>query len=159
MDAGSQGCELLPRLASMLPRSFQCVAFAKHVYMNLIKLILSNIVVMEPSTILQRWWLFQSSTSVEVPTVSTYTWCDGVIDCPQGDDEYYCKGVFCPPGYLKCKGSKICVNQNHICDGEVNCMFYGEDELQCFKRTTMSSVAYAQWQMYIVWEPTYEEGT
>lgn len=62
--------------------------------------------------------------------------CDGVIDCPQGDDEEKChqqtvstKSIrSCPLGHYDCTRSDICVPLSSVCDGRIDCPF-GDDEL------------------------------
>ena len=59
--------------------------------------------------------------------------CDGVVDCPGGEDEGSCneKPLLCP-GFLRCRGGG-CVHPVHICDGYIDCLELGEDELYCTK--------------------------
>ena len=56
--------------------------------------------------------------------------CDGILDCPDGEDEHGCTGYYCP-GRLMCKGLQICVDRKYICDGVVDCLLYGDDEAYC----------------------------
>ena len=56
--------------------------------------------------------------------------CDGVADCPSGDDEDNCILLSCP-GMLKCKLEKICIRSNEQCDGYAHCSLSGDDELHC----------------------------
>ena len=56
--------------------------------------------------------------------------CDGILDCPDGEDEHSCTGHHCP-GRLMCKGLQICVDSKYICDGIVDCLLYGDDEIHC----------------------------
>ena len=56
--------------------------------------------------------------------------CDGILDCPDGEDEHNCTGYHCP-GRLMCKGLQICVDNKYICDGVVDCLLYGDDEVHC----------------------------
>ena len=56
--------------------------------------------------------------------------CDGILDCPDGEDEHNCTGYHCP-GRLMCKGLQICVDSKYICDGIVDCLLYGDDEVHC----------------------------
>ena len=56
--------------------------------------------------------------------------CDGVRHCALGDDERNCS-VFACPGFLRCPVEGICVHENQICDGKMDCRLSGEDELYC----------------------------
>ena len=60
--------------------------------------------------------------------------CDGITDCPLGDDESGCvsSNLTCP-GFLKCKGGQ-CVHLTHVCDGKYDCPLVGEDELHCDRK-------------------------
>ncbi len=56
--------------------------------------------------------------------------CDGVVDCPFGDDEQTCDNYHCK-NMLQCKDKyMICVHPTNICDGITHCQA-GEDELYC----------------------------
>ena len=55
--------------------------------------------------------------------------CDGIIDCPNADDEMFCTNLSCP-GHLKCFSVDYCVPPWEICDGVSHCPF-GEDENFC----------------------------
>ena len=59
--------------------------------------------------------------------VPTYKVCNGVQDCPYGDDEIACPVLACS-NMLQC--GQTCVHPNEICDGSMQCE-YGEDELIC----------------------------
>jgi hypothetical protein len=50
--------------------------------------------------------------------------CDGIPDCPNGDDE-----TDCTTGYFTCKGGQN-IPQKWVCDGVVDCPS-GEDEAGC----------------------------
>ena len=62
--------------------------------------------------------------------VAVYMLCDGVADCPQGDDEEHCDHISCP-GLLHCKDENICVHPLNICDGVMECLLSGDDEHLC----------------------------
>ena len=53
--------------------------------------------------------------------------CNGVIDCPYGEDEKDCEKLSYP-NTLKCKRDNICVHFNNINDGIVDCPAYEDDE-------------------------------
>ena len=59
--------------------------------------------------------------------VPTHKVCNGVQDCPYGDDEVMCPVLACT-NMLKC--GQTCVHPSQICDGTMQCEF-GEDELAC----------------------------
>lgn len=60
------------------------------------------------------------------------------MDCKRADDEDECPvqcevGQFACPLHKNMSNAHICVNQKHICDGQLNCP-NGEDEKNCPKR-------------------------
>ena len=59
--------------------------------------------------------------------VPTYKVCNGVQDCPYGDDEIMCPVLTCV-NMLRC--GQRCVHPSEVCDGTVHCDL-GEDELAC----------------------------
>ena len=59
--------------------------------------------------------------------VPTYKVCNGVQDCPYGDDEVMCPVLACS-NMLQC--GQTCVHPSEICDGTMQCE-YGADELAC----------------------------
>ena len=59
--------------------------------------------------------------------VPTHKVCNGVQDCPYGDDEAMCPVLACS-NMLQC--GQTCIHPNQICDGTMQCEF-GEDELAC----------------------------
>ena len=56
--------------------------------------------------------------------------CDGIRDCPSGEDETSCDQFSCR-GYIKCKDSHQCIHLNDICDGVVQCLDHMDDEMFC----------------------------
>ena len=56
--------------------------------------------------------------------------CDGVKDCPTGQDEEQCGELSCE-GYFQCKGSRLCLHLNYLCDGVVDCAVHRDDEQFC----------------------------
>ena len=56
--------------------------------------------------------------------------CDGIKDCPTGQDEDHCKEFDCQ-GYFQCKGMQLCLHLNYVCDGVIDCLLYNDDELHC----------------------------
>ena len=57
--------------------------------------------------------------------------CNGVIDCPEGEDEAFCPLTRCPPSYYKCKGDTQCLHLENFCDGKTHCSLHGDDEKAC----------------------------
>ena len=55
--------------------------------------------------------------------------CDGVIDCPTGDDEASCVDFKCP-GHMRCSGVSFCVPPHEVCDGIAHCPRQ-DDEKYC----------------------------
>lgn len=68
--------------------------------------------------------------------------CDGVVDCPQGDDEQECThhkhgdqvnkedSRGCDIGFYECSKSDVCLPLSLVCDGHPDCPFQ-DDELSC----------------------------
>ena len=54
--------------------------------------------------------------------------CDGVVDCPDADDEE-CENMACP-GHLRCYDTNYCVPPSEICDGIEHCPG-NDDEYFC----------------------------
>ena len=55
--------------------------------------------------------------------------CNGVKDCPYGEDEIKCDHFSCPM-YYRCRGSSVCLHPTHVCDGWPQCP-QRDDELLC----------------------------
>ena len=55
--------------------------------------------------------------------------CDGVIDCPDGEDEMNCSLIICPQ-HLQCVTTRNCVPPWEICDGTNHCL-ERDDERFC----------------------------
>ena len=55
--------------------------------------------------------------------------CNGVFDCPLHEDEAGCDSYTCP-GFYRCRGSRVCVHPDHVCDGVPHCP-QRDDELLC----------------------------
>jgi len=56
--------------------------------------------------------------------------CNGVRDCPFGEDETNCSSSMLCPGLFRCQ-SGWCVHPNYICDGHVHCGIEADDEVLC----------------------------
>ena len=70
---------------------------------------------------------YKCSNSYCIPM---HTVCDGVKDCPQGEDEDHCSEFVCK-GYMRCKGMNLCLHPNYLCNGAIECTKYGDDEVLC----------------------------
>ena len=57
--------------------------------------------------------------------------CDGVVDCPESEDESSCLNIYCP-GMIKCRGETKCVPAWNICDGRSDCQLNRDDEANCY---------------------------
>ena len=62
--------------------------------------------------------------------IPMHTVCDGVKDCPQGEDEDQCSEFVCE-GYMRCRGMNLCLHPNYLCNGAIECTMYGDDEVLC----------------------------
>ena len=58
--------------------------------------------------------------------------CNGVPECPHGDDELKCTSWECPR-MLRCSAENICVHPVEVCDGILHCPISGDDEAFCPK--------------------------
>ena len=56
--------------------------------------------------------------------------CDGIMDCPDGQEEELCSNAVCP-GLLRCRHDDICVHPTDICDGVIHCLASADDEKLC----------------------------
>ena len=56
--------------------------------------------------------------------------CDGIKDCPQGQEEDNCSGFVCR-GYIRCKAMDNCLHPDKLCNGIVDCPVHGDDEKFC----------------------------
>ena len=61
--------------------------------------------------------------------IPTHKVCDGIVDCPDADDEAHCDNMACP-GHLRCSHTTFCVPPYEVCDGEEQCPLE-EDEKFC----------------------------
>ncbi len=58
--------------------------------------------------------------------------CNGVQDCPHGEDEQSCdNGTITCKGLLKCQKDNVCVHPDYLCDGKEDCPLSGDDEKLC----------------------------
>ena len=71
--------------------------------------------------------MFKCLTTYCIPT---YLLCDGVYQCPNGEDEQSCDSFTCA-GLLRCRYDNVCVHPSDICDGHQHCLMSGDDERFC----------------------------
>ncbi|XP_063876492.1 low-density lipoprotein receptor-related protein 8-like [Scylla paramamosain] len=60
--------------------------------------------------------------------------CDGVVECPRGEDEYRCKPEGCQPGQWRCRCDGTCIPQHAVCNRCKDCPD-GSDERGCVPGT------------------------
>ena len=56
--------------------------------------------------------------------------CDGISDCPHGEDESYC-AILNAAGMLWCPKDRIYVPMFHVCDNTTHCTISSDDETLC----------------------------
>ena len=56
--------------------------------------------------------------------------CNGIPECPVGDDEWNCNNFTCPK-LLRCTKERMCVHPSEVCDGVLHCPISGDDEYFC----------------------------
>ena len=66
--------------------------------------------------------------------------CNGVVDCPEGDDEEGCKADSPCPTSLRCRRG-ACIHQTEVCDGIVHCPL-GDDERVCLGSCPEGCICY-----------------
>ncbi|CAG5136487.1 unnamed protein product [Candidula unifasciata] len=68
--------------------------------------------------------------------IPVYMWCNGIIDCPHGEDERpeLCQQV-CANMY-RCKYSRTCVHNDHLCDGYYQCPNHDDEHLCSLQNVT-----------------------
>ena len=66
--------------------------------------------------------------------------CNGVNDCPGGEDEAGCSDYTCP-GMYRCRGSRICFSEEKLCNGVKECPEY-DDELFCDLKCPFNCTCY-----------------
>ena len=56
--------------------------------------------------------------------------CDHVLDCPEMNDEEYCR-TLSTPVLLYCRYDQIYIHQRFVCDGVIHCLLSQDDEALC----------------------------
>jgi len=59
------------------------------------------------------------------------SWCNGLVECWRGEDEYQCKDYQCLSGFRKCANNIECRPERSFCDGVRNSCSDGSDEDNC----------------------------
>ena len=80
--------------------------------------------------------------------------CNGVNDCPGGEDEAACTEYTCP-GMYRCRGSKICLGVDKLCDGIRECPQSDDErfcDLKCPSNCTCYGMAFTCLQSFAVKE-------
>ena len=62
--------------------------------------------------------------------IPVYMWCNGIRDCPNGEDERMSMCRTLCEGLYRCKNSLVCIHPDHLCDGFYQCPQY-DDEMLC----------------------------
>ena len=57
--------------------------------------------------------------------------CNGIQDCPHGEDESNCQNTTCEVGFFRCRNESFCIDQKEVCDGRVHCKTSFDDEKLC----------------------------
>ena len=70
-----------------------------------------------------------SRDGVVIYCLPVYVRCNDVSDCVGEVDEVNCEDYTCP-GFYRCRGSRVCVHVDHVCDGVRQCP-QRDDELVC----------------------------
>ncbi len=79
---------------------------------------------------LENCAVFQCPRHFKCPSaycIPTYYVCNGVFDCPNGEDEMSCSNLTCP-GLLKCHTDNLCVHPDNVNDGKIDCIQSADDE-------------------------------
>ena len=67
---------------------------------------------------------------VESYCIPLHLVCDGVEDCPTGQDEDHC-GEYSCQGFYQCRSTHLCLHTNYLCDGVIDCPLHRDDEQFC----------------------------
>ncbi|XP_076462149.1 uncharacterized protein LOC143294656 [Babylonia areolata] len=70
---------------------------------------------------------FQCPTPQPYYCLPVYLRCNGVTDCPGGEDEEGCESDC--PGYYRCHASSVCLHPSHLCDGFLQCPDRDDEQL------------------------------
>ena len=58
--------------------------------------------------------------------------CDGIADCPTGEDERQCQRKNCY-NKLRCPQEDLCITATYVCDGVIDCTASADDEKICWE--------------------------
>ncbi len=75
---------------------------------------------------------FECSAHFKCPGYYCVPWqyvCNGIWDCPVGEEEVSCQKRSCS-GFFKCKKSSLCLHMSDVCDGTIDCPLK-DDEMLC----------------------------
>ncbi|VVC90255.1 unnamed protein product [Leptidea sinapis] len=67
------------------------------------------------------------------PCLAAAARCDGMPQCPRGEDEAACS---CPSGAFRCAHSPLCLHTSLYCDGDVDCEDGSDEPPGCSARST-----------------------
>ena len=75
--------------------------------------------------------MYKPAKESRVPDTTLYV-CDGIVDCPDGEDEVQRQNqsVSCPR-LLRCSKEKRCIHYHYVCDGIIHCREWYDDEKLC----------------------------
>lgn len=59
--------------------------------------------------------------------------CNGIVDCPSGNDEKNCPTQACSSSQFKCETNDVCIPKVWTCDGDADC-HDNSDEENCHER-------------------------
>ncbi len=59
--------------------------------------------------------------------IPVYAVCNGIIDCPNGEDETNCQKLSCPV-FILCREDELCVHPNDVRSGNVKCPIAMDDK-------------------------------
>ncbi len=79
---------------------------------------------------LENCEMFQCPRHFKCPSaycIPTYYVCNGIPDCPNGEDEMSCSNLTCP-GLLECHLDNLCVHPDNVNDGTTDCIQSADDE-------------------------------
>lgn len=91
----------------------------------------SNVLLAVNSTVVKK--TFRTHKVLANKCIDKVKICDGIKDCPTGDDEFGCTNITCASGRFQCQSHTnmtTCIPDNWVCDGRHDCLD-GSDESNC----------------------------